>query len=505
MIYTNDDAKLKLQEGVNLIANIVKQTLGPKGKNVILFNGDDEAFMTKDGISVAKKVRSTNSAVEAGIQIMREASAKTADQAGDGSTTSLILAQALFNKGIEMLNAGHNIVEIKEAFAKGVELIKSNISNFSRQVTFDYNTLKYVATTSANNDESVGNIIADAFMSVGPEGTVLFDMEDAPSTYIDVTESSQFKLGIAAREFFNKETKQEADYDNPLVLIINNDIKALSEIRPALKKAVEEKRPIAVFATDFSQAALNQFYMNFIQGNLKIVPIRIVGYAGNRRDIMQDISSLTGADVYDICPQGIEPRLGECDHITSSLTHTLLVSNNPSENYLIRINTLKEMIKNEKDGAIKKFMVDRLSQLRGKIAIVHVGGRTQVEAKERYDRVEDAICAVKASLEEGISEGGGMTYLRLSNISEMPDIIKQALKEPFNQLCVNADSDYETIIGQIISQGYDESGYNFLSEKAENLYEAGIIDPTKVIRLAIENATSVAMMLLTTSSIIDNE
>lgn len=506
MIERKEEARRLLKEGVDLITDIVKETLGPKGKNVILFE-NDKAFTTKDGISIASRVYSDNHAIEAGIQLAREASAKTAKLAGDGSTTSLILTQAFFNTGLKALNEGKSIVDIKQAFNKLLKFTKSVLPEYTKPCDFTEEIIRKVATTSANNDKTIGKLVTKAFVNSGKDGTVTFEESETPESFVETIEGSRYPLAIAAKEFFTSQGRQEACYDNPYVLLLGNEVKNIAQLKPVLEKVVRERRALVIFATDFSPLALNQLYRNYAQGSLNVVPIKVTGYAGNRTDTLHDLKALTGADVYDIVPQGIDTKLGTCDKIVSTLQGTTLLKREPTDNYEIRIANLKEMISREKDDTVRAFMEQRLTNLKGKISIIHVGGKTEVEAKERYDRVEDAVCAVKASLEEGICVGGGATYTLLAadcylanvNKDKLFESLGKALSTPFKQLCANCGvvpKDYSHTLIQ------ENMYYNFLTDEYESCENPSVIDPAKVIRLSIENAISVSLMLLTTESII---
>lgn len=501
MIERNSQARMKLKEGVDLIADIVKDTLGPKGKNVILFE-NGKAFTTKDGISIASRVYSDDKAVEAGIQLAREASEKTAKLAGDGSTTSLILTQAFFNTGLKLLEAGESILEVKRRFDEVGEWVKDNLQFYVRPCAFNEKTIKKVATTSANNDETIGNLVTEAFVASGENGTVTFEASDTPQSFVETIEGSRYPLAIAAKEFFTSQGRQEACYDNPEILLLANEVKNITQLKPVLEYIVKERKAIVIFATDFSPLALNQLYKNYVQGLLNVVPIKITGYAGNRTDTLHDLKALTGANVYDVVPQVGGIKLGVCDKIVSTLQSITLLKREPTENYEIRINNLKEMIANEKDDTVRAFMEQRLTNLKGKISIIHVGGKTEVEAKERYDRVEDAVCAVKSALEEGICVGGGYTYnvlceLHDKNVNPQLHYLLSCLGTPYTQLLANSGFDVETA-----PKFSYTTYYNFLTDTFESIDNPNVIDAAKVVRLSIENALSVSLMLLTTESII---
>lgn len=489
-----------IEKGIDTLVNTVKLTLGPRGHTVLLFDGAGKAFATKDGITVASSISSPKyPAEEAAIQILREASSKTAKLAGDGTTTSLILAQAFYKEGKEALNT-MSLPELKLVFNTCVDECKRLLKTkeFTRTIPFDNEHLKYVASTSANNDGEIGELIANAFIQVGKGGSVSFDMEDVARTYTEVFEGSRYKLPIATREFYNSNTSLEAKYKDAYVLLFNNTVKDIQNVAPAVIKAAKDNKPIVIFADDFSELALSQMYGNIVQNTVQILPVRVTGYIGYKKDIFADLSALTGGQVVDKVLT--DSMLGKCDKISSSLNQTVISVDNLPESFDKRVKQLEQIIKKEKDPVMKGQYQGRLDQLKGKIAIIHVGGLTDVEQKERYDRVEDAVCAVNAAIEEGISTGGASTFVRLAEeIKGINKAFYRALLTPFKQLCTNSEA-YPKI-----TKITGETGYNFLTEKFENMYSSGIIDPTKVIRLCIEHAVSVALLLLSTEAIVYDE
>ena len=497
----NDVNKIKvsISNGVDLIADTVAKTLGPQGANAILYNNNGIAFTTKDGISVAKKIVCKEDPVaEAAIQIMREASAKTAELAGDGTTTTLILAQDLYDAGDIMLEE-HSIEEVKAELNKFCKAVVNTLkAAHCKSVDFNYDTIKYIATTSANNDDEIGKIVADTFIKVGEEGTVQFDLEQTPLTYVEAFEGSRYDIGTIAKEFFTSLKRGEAYYENCNVLCLNSDVRDLESIKSAVVQSLNEDRPLVIFATAFAEKAMEQMFTNNVKANTRILPINVVGNSLNKKDVLTDIAILTNTEVYETIPKSNSITLGKCKKIIASLFNTLIAAD-PNEATKQHIEDLKEALANTKAPELKALLNKRLGSLKGKLAIIHVGGTTDVEAKERYDRVEDAICAVKAALEEGISQGGGATFLHIWNElykkGNFKTYLLDVLKSPFYQLEDNSGvKDLTEEMEEVISN--KNKGYNFLTHKIENLYNTGVIDPTKVLRLAIENATSVAIQLL---------
>ena len=499
MILHGEEIRSKLKEGVDLIADAVKVTLGPKGRNVILYNGAEKAYLTKDGISVASRVYSEDPAVNAAIQIVREASEKTAVDGGDGTTTSLILAQALFNEGLKALDSGITIVDIRKRYADFLEKAEKYLHDNSRVLDYTYDNAKYVAYISANNDEQIANLVAEAYDKVGKDGVVLVEKYDEPYTKVDYIEGSRYKIGLADKSFYSGMKKNEASYNDAYVFLYNNDIKSIDEIKYALYKPAEERKPIVIIANNFTEACISQLYQNYVKGILNIVPIRAMGSSVHKKDLYRDLAALTGAEVYESAPKNSGLNLGHLDKVKSTLVESIFYNEKPSKRYLEYLKDLQDNVDNEMVPAIKELVKQRLSNLRGQIATIYVGGVTDVELKERYDRIDDAVCAVRAAFEEGVIDGGGSTLVRMARSINPPTEIGNALLAPFNQLITNS---YGNVSFATPIDITDSLGWNFLTDKLENLSETGVIDPTKVVRLSIENSMSVALQLLTTEAIV---
>lgn len=506
MIYNGKDARENLLMGVNTLADTVKVTLGPKGKNVVLFNSEGKAYVTKDGVSVAKQIHSSNTSMDAGIQIIREATAKTAKEVGDGTTTCTIMAQSLFKEGLELLNT-IPLTTLKKGMEEAVLRVRDEIKKHSKDITFDFDTLKYIATTSANNDETVGRLVAEGFMQAGENGIVLFEESQGNSTYIESIKGSKFNFGYASSDFITDLKKQEVDYSNARVLLLDYSLDAFDVVTPVLQDSLQSNYPIVIFAHNFSEEVIRKMVINQAKVGLKILPIRVLGYTDNRKEALHDIASVVNGYV---CSQGesIDTTvLGHCEHIITSMSDTIIMrSENASDDALkTRIEYLTGRIENESEEYTLKYLNERLARLVGRISTIYVGGITEVERKERYDRVEDAVCATKAALEEGICEGGGYTNIKIAYSllsAETPKeeaVVYKAMLAPFRQLCINAGLKSSEIIHEVLTGGL---GYNFYTDKYENLYLCGVIDPSKVTRVAIENAVSAASMLLTTEAIV---
>lgn len=506
MVHSGNIAREKLLKGVNLLADTVKVTLGPKGKNVVLFDSEGKAYVTKDGVSVAKQIHSSNTSIDAGIQIIREATSKTAKEVGDGTTTCTIMAQSIFKEGLELLDT-IPLTALKKGMEEAVSKVRNKIKEYSKDITFDFDTLKYIATTSANNDEAVGKLVAEGFIKASENGIVLFEESQGNSTYIESIKGSKFNFGYASSDFITDLKKQEVNYNNARVLLLDYSLDTFDVVTPVLQDSLQSNYPIIIFAHSFSEEVIRKMVINQAKVGLKILPIRVLGYTDNRKETLHDIASVVNGYV---CSQG-EPVdttvLGYCEHIIASMSDTIIMrSEDTSDDALkTRIEYLTGRIENESDEYALKYLNERLARLVGRISTIYVGGITEVERKERYDRVEDAVCATKAALEEGICEGGGYTNVKIvhsllsSKTPKEEAIVYKAMLAPFRQLCINAGLDSSEILHRVVNGGL---GYNFYTDKYESLYLCGVIDPSKVTRVAIENAVSAASMLLTTEAIV---
>ena len=506
MIHSGNVAREKLLEGVNILADTVKVTLGPKGKNVVLFNTEGKAYVTKDGVSVAKQIYSSDVSINAGIQIIREATSKTAKEVGDGTTTCTIIAQSLFKEGLELLNTT-SLTTLKKGMEDAVLKVKNKIKEYSTDIVFDFDTLKYIATTSANNDETVGRLVAEGFMQAGENGIVLFEESQGNSTYIESIKGSKFNFGYASPDFITDLKKQEVNYNNARILLLDYSLDTFDVITPVLQDSLQNNYPIVIFAHNFSEEVIRKMVINQAKVGLKILPIRVLGYTDNRKETLHDIASVVNGYVCSQRESIDTTVLGHCGHIITSMSDTIIVRNEDASDDALktRIEYLTGRIENETEEYTLKCLNERLARLVGKISTIYVGGITEVERKERYDRVEDAVCATKAALEEGICDGGGYTNIKIAHSllsAKTPKeeaIVYKAMMTPFNQLCINAGLNSSEILHMVINGGL---GYNFYTDKYQSLYLCGVIDPSKVIRVAIENAVSAVSMLLTTEAIV---
>jgi chaperonin GroEL len=511
MVERGSIARQCITFGVDLLANTVKVTLGPKGRNVVLFNNEGKAYLTKDGISVARHIHSNDPFEDAGIQIVREAAAKTAKVAGDGTTTSTILAQTLMHKGLECLKT-MSPIELKSGMNSALEKVVNKIKEYSKPVSFDFDTLKYIATTSANNEEAIGELVAKGFVEAGENGIVLFEEFQGERTYINSIGGAKFDIGFLSTDFITDAKKQEVNYKEAKVALFNYSVNSFDVIKPILQDAVSNEYPIVLIAHDFSDVVIRKMLINQMKNDkVRILPMRVAGYTGHRKEVLEDIAAVVESKVYYPGENINISELGLCSQVISNVSNTTIVRSDSCSTDKLddRIDIIKGQIENETEPYLIEHLNKRLARLVGKISTIYVGGTTDVERKERYDRVEDAVCATQAALEEGICKGGGFTYLKIyrdimkEDCSPSESIVYEALEAPFRQLCNNSGLDFATVLNDIPPTW--DKGYNFFTDKYEDLYECGIIDPAKVTRVAIENAVSVASMLLTTEAIVSNE
>lgn len=509
MIKYNKEARAALLQGVNMLADAVKVTLGPNGKNVILHNDEGEPYVTKDGVSVAKKVTSDDVFVEAGIKLVREAASKTAEEAGDGTTTSCILAQFLINEGFRILDE-HPEYSVN-AFKNGMQIAYQVILNEIPKLKLKKRDIENIATISTNGDKILGTLVSEAFSIVGKDGLVLFEESPNQETYVDSIEGTQIKNGYISSAFITDAQKQICSYDNALVLLINNTLTSLESIRPILAQVIK-KAPLLIIADDFSPAVLKDIIINNRKAGARILPIKTYGFGNGKYECLKDIQAVTGAYIYSELNEIDDnvQALGMCSKVVATMTDTTIVKSDMLDTTLLnkRIEDLKGRIKEEKDKNNIRVLREHLARLVGKKAVIYVGDVTEVAAKEKYDRVEDAVCAVKAALEEGVVEGGGITFLRINQkhsgtyndgaFNAGYSLVFSALAVPFETLCANSGIGPISIIEKL----KEDEGYDFKTNSICTMKKLGIIDPYKVERCALENAISVASMILTTECIV---
>jgi chaperonin GroEL len=512
------EARDKLKRGVDALADAVKVTLGPKGRNVIIDKKFGAPTVTKDGVSVAKEIELKDPIENMGAQMVKEVASKTADMAGDGTTTATVLAQAMVTAGLKNVAAGANPMDLKRGIDKAVAAITAELKKISREVGDDNSKIEQVATISANNDSTIGKLIAQAMAKVKKEGVITVEEAKGTDTYVDVVEGMQFDRGYLSPYFVTNSEKMVADLENPYILIYDKKISSMKDLLPVLEKAAQTGKPLLIIAEDVEGEALATLVVNKIRGSLKIAAVKAPGFGDRRKAMLEDIAILTGGTLISE-EQGRKLEdatledLGTCEKISIDKDNTTIV-NGAGEKSAIesRVNQIKAQIETTTSDYDKEKLQERLAKLAGGVAVLYVGAATEVEMKEKKDRVDDALHATRAAVEEGIVAGGGVAYLRaLEAIATMEGInndettgiaiVKRAVEEPLRQIVQNAGGE-GSIIVQKVREGKDDFGYNARTETFENLFEAGVIDPTKVTRIALENAGSIAGMLLTTECVL---
>ena len=522
MIQTKEQAQESLLKGVNILADIVKTTLGPKGSTVILHTPEGKAYTTKDGVSVARQVFDNDMMVDAAIQLVREATAKTADAVGDGTTTSVVLTQSLIQQClIQMQKNGVSALTLKRGMEQALKDVVEKLKDekYSTKVGFDFKSLKDIATISANNDSELGTLVAQAFIDAGKDGLVMFDNSDTEETTVDVLKGMQFDSGLISPAFITNHRAQTAEYEKKdvsvQVVLIDNIVKDMQELaRNGLNTAFVNNAPILLVAQDFTQLVLKEIVQNNLRNNTQIIPVKADGFGVGKTECLRDIAAITDAQIFDDTKNVKASGFGICDKVVVSKYNTTIIKSSqiPDEPLQERADILKGRIEEETNDYNKKKLQEKLAKLIGKMVVIHVGGITEAVAKEKYDRVEDAVYATKAAIEEGVSIGGGWTYMDIAeklyktqdteNASAIGyTVVMEALKAPFKQLCTNGCID----ISKESIKPTDCDGYNFLTNEWCDMKKAGIIDPTKVLRVALENAVSIASLIITTSGIITRE
>ena len=507
-----------MKQGVDQLANAVKVTLGPKGRNVILEKKFGAPQITKDGVTVAKEVELADPFQNAGAQLVKSVASKTGDDAGDGTTTATVLAQAIVREGLKNVAAGANPMDLKRGIDKAVAAVVESIKKQSEPVASDYQKIEQVAAVSANNDPEIGKLLADAMQKVSKDGVITIEEAKGRDTTIGVVEGMQFDRGYLSSYFVTDTEKMECVMENPYILIYDKKISNLKDFLPILEPAVQSGRPLLVIAEDVDSEALTTLVVNRLRTQLKICAVKAPGFGDRRKAMLQDIATLTGGVVISEdtglkLEQATIEMLGTCDKVTVSKDNTTIV-NGHGEKQLIadRINQIKNEISNSTSDYDKEKLQERLAKLSGGVAVLYVGAPSEVEMKEKKDRVDDALCATRAAIEEGIIPGGGVAYIRAQealeglkggNADEETgiQIIRRAIEEPLRQIVENAGLEGSVVVNEVRG-GKGDYGYNARVDKYENLKASGIIDPAKVTRVALENAASIAGMFLTTECVI---
>jgi len=517
-ILFNLDARDQLKKGVDELANAVKVTLGPKGRNVIIEKKFGAPHITKDGVTVAKEIELEDPFQNLGAQLVKEVASKTGDDAGDGTTTATVLAQSIVSVGMKNVAAGANPMDLKRGIDKAVIEVVKSIAAQAKVVGDNYDQIEQVASISANNDAVIGKLIADAMRKVSKDGVITIEEAKGTDTNIEVVEGMQFDRGYISPYFITNTEKMEVEMDKPYILIHDKKISNLKELLPILEPAVQSGRPLLIIAEDVDSDALTTLVVNRLRAQLKICAVKAPGFGDRRKEMLEDIAVLTGGIVISEekgikLDQATLEMLGTAEKVTVNKDNTVVV-NGAGEKEAIanRVTQIKAQIAATTSDYDREKLQERLAKLAGGVAVLYVGAASEVEMKEKKDRVDDALCATRAAIEEGIVPGGGVAYIRaidaLANIKAVNDdeqtgieIIKRAIEEPLRQIVFNAGKEGAVVV-QKVREGKDDYGYNARTDVYENFFAAGVVDPAKVTRVALENAASIAGMFLTTECVI---
>jgi chaperonin GroEL len=517
-LFFNIDARNKMKRGVDILADAVKVTLGPKGRNVVIEKKFGAPSVTKDGVTVAKEIELEDSIENMGAQMVKEVASKTADLAGDGTTTATVLAQSIISEGLKNVAAGANPMDLKRGIDKAVGAVVENLKKQSEKVGNDNKKIEQVASISANNDSTIGALIAQAMAKVGNEGVITVEEAKGTETTVEVVEGMQFDRGYLSPYFVTNAEKMQVELQNPYILIYEKKVSTLKDILPILESVVQQGRPLLIIAEDVDGEALATLVVNKLRGSLKIAAVKAPGFGDRRKEMLQDIAVLTGGTVISE-DQGYKlenatvASLGQAESITIDKDNTTVVGGKGTKDAIkARVNQIKSQIETTTSDYDKEKLQERLAKLSGGVAVLYIGAASEVEMKEKKDRVDDALHATRAAVEEGIVPGGGVAYIRAIDSLEKvktdnPDektgiaIVRRSLEEPLRQIVANAGLE-PSIIVQKVREGKADYGFNARTEVYENLLAAGVIDPTKVSRIALENAASIASMFLTTECVI---
>jgi chaperonin GroEL len=512
------EARNKMKRGVDVLANAVKVTLGPKGRNVVLEKKFGAPSVTKDGVTVAKEIELEDSIENMGAQMVKEVASKTADIAGDGTTTATVLAQSIISEGLKNVAAGANPMDLKRGIEKAVNSVVEHLKSQSQTVGADANKIQQVASISANNDDTIGKLIAEAFGKVGKDGVITVEEAKGTDTNIEIVEGMQFDRGYLSAYFVTNSEKMEVELEKPYILIYDKKISAMKDILHILEKIAQQGAPLLIISEDLEGEALATLIVNKLRGTIKVAAVKAPGFGDRRKEMLNDIATLTKGIVVSE-EQGYKLEnadlsyLGRADRVVIDKDNTTIVGGSgKKEDIQARINQIKAQIETTTSDYDKEKLQERLAKLSGGVAVLNVGAATEVEMKEKKDRVDDALHATRAAVEEGIVPGGGTAFIRAVDAldklkSDNEDeatginIVKRALEEPLRQIVENAGIE-GSIVVQKVKEGKGDFGFNARTENYEKLFSAGIIDPTKVARVALENAASIAGMLLTTECVI---
>ncbi|MBR6263483.1 MAG: chaperonin GroEL [Prevotella sp.] len=514
----NIEARDLLKQGVDQLANAVKVTLGPKGRNVVIEKKFGAPQITKDGVTVAKEIELEDAFENTGAQLVKSVASKTGDDAGDGTTTATILAQAIINEGLKNVTAGANPMDLKRGIDKAVKAVVDHIAASAEKVDDNYDKIEQVATVSANNDKEIGKLLADAMRKVSKDGVISIEESKSRDTHIEVVEGMQFDRGYLSGYFVTDPDKLECVFDRPYILIYDKKISNIKEFLPILQPAAESGRPLLVIAEDVDSEALTTLVVNRLRSGLKICAVKAPGFGDRRKAMLEDIAVLTGGVVISEekglkLEQATLDMLGTCEKVTISKDNTTIVDGAGAKEAIAdRVAAIKNEIANTTSSYDKEKLQERLAKLSGGVAVLYVGANSEVEMKEKKDRVDDALCATRAAIEEGVVAGGGTTYVRAldalatvngDNADEQTgiNIVARAIEEPLRQIVINAGGEGAVVV-QKVREGKGDFGYNAHTGVYEDLRQCGVIDPAKVARVALENAASIAGMFLTTECLI---
>jgi chaperonin GroEL len=517
-IKNNIEARDLLKKGVDKLADAVKVTLGPNGRNVVIEKKFGSPQITKDGVTVAKEIDLADAYENLGAQMVKEVASKTGDDAGDGTTTATVLAQSIISVGLKNVAAGANPMDLKRGIDKAVLKVVDSLKNQAQNVGDDYAKIESVAKVSANNDETIGKLIAEAMEKVHKEGVITIEESKSTDTYVDVVEGMQFDRGYISAYFVTDTEKMAAELDNPYILIHDKKISTMKDLLPILEQSAQSGRPLLIIAEDVDGEALATLVVNRLRGALKVAAVKAPGFGDRRKEMLEDIAVLTGGSVITEekgmkLEQATLDMLGRADKITIDKENTTIVSGQgDSQMISARVGMIKKQIELTTSDYDREKLQERLAKLAGGVAVIYVGAASEMEMKEKKDRVKDALSATRAAVEEGIVPGGGVAYIRaidslegikVENEDEQTgiEIIKRAIEEPMRQIVANAGKEGAVIV-QKVREGKGDFGYNVRQGEYQNLFESGVIDPAKVSRVALENAASIAGMMLTTEAVI---
>jgi chaperonin GroEL len=517
----NIEARAELKTGVDKLADAVKVTLGPKGRNVVLEKKFGAPQVTKDGVTVAKEIELADPFENMGAQLVKEVASKTGDDAGDGTTTATVLAQSIINVGLKNVTAGANPMDLKRGIDKAVKKVVESIASQAHVIGDDLNKIEQVATVSANNDHSIGKLIAEAMSKVKKEGVITVEEAKGTDTYVEVVEGMQFDRGYISPYFVTNAEKMEAELENPYLLIHDKKISTMKDLLPILEATAQSGRPLMIIAEDIEGEALATLVVNRLRGSLRVCAVKAPGFGDRRKEMLEDVAILTGGTVITE-EKGLKlehatlDMLGVAEKVSVNKENTTIVNGaGEKEQITARINQIKQQISLTTSDYDKEKLQERLAKLSGGVAVLYIGAASEVEMKNKKDRVDDALSATRAAVEEGIVPGGGVAYIRAIKVLEKlkgdnedqttgVEIVKRAIEEPLRQIVVNSGKE-GSIVVQKVREGKDDYGYNAQSDKYENLYESGVIDPAKVTRIALQNAASIAGMFLTTEAVVCDE